>query len=286
MQDGLFKMFYRQIEVKTLNEPIYLIPIGDVHYDSSLCDRDRFHRQIAWMKTKKNCFGIGMGDYWDFAATKEGRILACSDIHDSTREVFEAHASGNVDCWHRLLSGIEWLGFLQGNHDYSFMDGTNSTTRLCARLKAPYLGTACVYRLSFRYKGGKCRTIDIYAHHGKGGGRLPGGSINNVFYMAEGIQADIYLMGHDHRQGIATQPIMVPTYRNGKMNLQQRKRYFLRTGSYLRAFVDGEKSYNVTAGRNPSSLGCSKIELTPRMDYGPKNGKQKNDLVVDIHAGI
>jgi len=107
---------------------------------------------------------------------------------------------------------------------------------------------------------------DIFAHHGAGAARLVGGSINRVQQMAEGAEADIYAMGHDHkRAAVPAQPrLFLSNHAKHGLKVQQREPVALRTGSFLASFKNGQANYNVDACRPPSSLGHVEVILTVR----------------------
>ena len=78
--------------------------------------------------------------------------------------------------------------------------------------------------------------------------------------------ADIYLMGHDHRRGcVPCNPRihLTSTSPDKELHVKEKTPWLGRTGSFLKAYEDGRKSYNVDAGRGPASLGWIEFEITP-----------------------
>jgi hypothetical protein len=226
-----------------------------------------------------------MGDYDDLVSTSEREGLCSARMHDSTIKTIEDIYRQHTD---RLAKEISFmkdkcLGLIEGNHYGVFQNGTTTTQRLCESLNCKYLGCSSFIRLTFAptFHGNKTNSLDIWAHHGIGAGRLIGGSINNVARMMSAAEADIYLMGHDHHKSAA--PVTRLRLNSGaKLKLSHRKALLCRTGSFLRGFVPGEVSYVVDAAYSPTDLGVVKIEMTPRRDQSDGS----DDCWIDLHASI
>jgi hypothetical protein len=108
--------------------------------------------------------------------------------------------------------------------------------------------------------------MDIFAHHGKGGGSTPGSTFNTIEKMLNSADADIYLMGHDHKKGLHTlipRLKLVSAGKNAELTVRERTPWLGRTGSFLKAYENDSVSYNVDAGRSPCSLGWIEFEITP-----------------------
>ncbi len=65
------------------------------------------------------------------------------------------------------------------------------------------------------------------------------------------------------------------------LRLKERQQWLLRTGSFLAAYVDGESSYNVDAGRGPSSLGHVELEITLN---APRDGAGYRVVDIEIRG--
>jgi len=285
---GIFTLHRYEIEVKKLNEPIYLIPFGDVHRDSSMCNVEKWHEFLGWAKKKQRCLFLGMGDYVDLASTSERALLGNKLLHDSTLEtlnqIYIKHSA-------KFVKEIDFMrgkliGLIEGNHYGQLDNGTTTTQRMCDSLNTKYLGCMSVIRLSISY-GHKRTSIDIVAHHGRGAGRMLGSSLNGVQKMAETVHGNIYLQGDDHRKLVGmTTKLDVESTKTGGITLRHMKQIFLRTGSFLDSHVDGRASYVVDANMNPTDLGVVKIELTPKL-LSRAGGKECAGMFYcDIHASI
>jgi hypothetical protein len=277
---GIFTVQRYQINVKHLNKPFYLFPFGDIHRSSNMCSVKHWKDFTTWARTKERALFLGMGDYDDLASTSERKILLNAEFHESTKDLLEETYNKNVM---RLSKEIEFMngsliGLIEGNHYGVYPTGITTTQKMCDILKCKYLGASSFVRLTFKY-GTRETSIDIFAHHGKGAARLVGGSLNRIQQMGEAAQADIYLMGHDHKKSVGTSSKLFLGGGNGKLEVKHKKQLYVRTGSFLKGYEDGVPSYIVDGAMNPTDLGVVKIEMTPRA--GDNDG-----LFIDLHASV
>lgn len=281
--DSIFTIHRFQIPVTKLNEPIYIIPFGDVHRFAPLCDENKWLEFLSWAKNKPNSFFLGMGDYLDFLSFGERKALTAALLHESSYQTLDDLMTSQTN---RLCDDISFmrdrlLGFIEGNHYGILQSGMTTTQIMCQKLNAKYLGVSSFIRVSFAY-GHKRAAVDIWAHHGKGASRLVGGSLNSVEQMSEISNAQINLMGHDHKKSVAFKTNLYLTDGKNGIRLNQRKILLDRTGSFLKGYVDNAPSYIARGAMTPTDLGVLKIELTPKRI-------QKNDLdtfYIDLHCSI
>lgn len=281
-----FTIHYAVIPFSKYGEPTYLIPFGDIHRCASLCHEEKWQEFLAWARNKKRCYFLGMGDYLDTFSGSEREILSNPHLHDSTVDTLEMILHKSVK---KLAKELEFMngrliGLLEGNHFGTFQNGTTTTQKLCELLQCKYLGVNGFIRLAFQSTTGHkgYTSVDIWAHHGLGAARLHGGSMNRVEAMAEIAEADIYLMGHDHKKSVAIKSRLKLVGGGSNIRLAHRKVLMARTGSFLRGYVPGEKSYVARRSLNPTDLGVVKIELTPKRDQSPGSPSEQ----IDIHASL
>lgn len=283
VSESIFTIQHFKIKVKELNKPIYLLPFGDVHRFTKLCDKDKWHKFLSWAEAKENAYFLGMGDYDDFMSFSERRLFQEGNFHETTQDTIKDVITSHCN---KFISEIKFMqgkiiGMLEGNHYGKFQSGMTTTQEMCRRLKCAYLGCSSFIRLSFEF-GNKRSAIDIWCHHGKGASRLVGGSLNTVEQMESTAHADIFLMGHDHKKsvGLKTRLRLNPT--GGNIRLSQQKVLLARTGSFMRGYVPDVASYVARGMLTPTDLGVVKIELTPKREQ-----KNKEDtFFVDVHASI
>lgn len=269
-----------------LGRPTKIIFFGDVHWDSPAHAREKWQRFLEYAKQHKDAYFFGMGDYLDSTSTSERECLGqISDrMHETLKNDLELLQLTKVEALARELKFMRGriIGLLNGNHYYQFArTSINSDQKLAELLGAQYLGVCSFTRLYFNNCGTKV-SRDIFAHHGAGAARLIGGSLNRVQQMAEGVEADIYAMGHDHKRGaVPAQPRLFLEH-GGKAGLRiaERQPVVLRTGSFLASYEPGTSNYNVDACRTPSSLGHVELEVTL---HRQKNGSARN-LMTEIRT--
>jgi len=269
---GIFTTHRHLIQLTGSGKPHNLIIWGDVHRDAPLCAVDRWKEFLEHCKRQKNATYLGMGDYVDMCSTSERCTLA-GELHESTRDNLDDLAEEKCKQFADELKPMRGnlIGLIEGNHYWQFQSGVTSTQRLCQLMGCKYLGVSSFVRLTLALgKSTHCRkTFDLFAHHGKGAARLVGGSFNRVAQLDEVAVADAYIMGHDHKRGVlpATPRLMLEDCR-GTLTVKERTGWIIRSGSFLKAYQDGRRSYNVDAARAGCSLGWTELELTMKLSQG------------------
>ena len=234
-----------------------------------------------------NTYFIGMGDYHDFASTREKKYLASDGIHESTRNLMDELAEKHNRDFAEEISFMRGhiLGFLEGNHSWKFQTGKTSTEDLAERLGTKDLGWLCHYTLVCRSTGAYHMAPAIHAVlcHGKAGGKTLGitvnqvGDLKNIFPVA-----DLYVEGHDHQRIAHPCSVLVPS--NGKYGytIKQKRQLLCRSGSFVKAYQDGSNSYEIFRLYRPSDLGALKVIISFHRDA--KNGEER--VITDISAEI
>lgn len=282
--DGIFTIHKFEIPFKSYDQPIYLVPFGDVHRSAPHCHEERWLEFLAWAKKKPNCFFLGMGDYDDLVSTSERVLLSDTRFHDSTRQTLDKFFRKQTE---KLAKELEFMrgkivGIAGGNHYATLSSGISTDNLLADLLGAQYLGVCSFIRLVFiNTTRKKSSSLDVFIHHGRSSGRLAGGTINSVEKMLDIAEADIYICGHDHQRGV--RPLeRLKLQGTDSFRLAQKKMLLARSGSFLKGYVPGEPNYIVDGAMRPSDLGVVKIELTPRREQKNKEDYQH----IDIHASI
>jgi len=269
------------------NQPFRLVFFGDVHWDSPNHARAKWLEFLAYAKKLPNdTIFIGMGDYLDSTSTSERECLGnmSTKMHETLRNDIIALQMAKVEAFAKELAFMKGrlVGLLNGNHYFQFPSGINTDQKLCELLGVKYLGVSTFTRITAT-RGTADASIDIFAHHGAGGARLPGGSINRVAQLTEYADADILAMGHDHKRGIfPANPTIGLRATNQGLKLKERSRWLARTGSFLAAYEDGVSNYNVDAARGPCSLGWVEFDLCLRRTHTSKS----DSLQLVVERGI
>jgi hypothetical protein len=177
---------------------------------------------------------------------------------------------------------------LAGNHTYEACDedGTKKTvTQLLAeRLDAPVLGICAAIRLGLQWGARTGRhNYDIWAYHGKGGGTLAGSTFNAIERWANGLEADLVIMGHDHKKGAVPKERLRIAGRQDTLRVTDRTLWIGRTGSFLKGYEPGKASYVAGAAMNPVTLGTIDFELSLH-SHECENGKENEQIVTELHV--
>jgi hypothetical protein len=280
--DGVFKTKLVRIKNWPTGKPLQLIPFGDIHHDSPSFSEHKFKEFCAYAKKQKDALFLGMGDYFDGYSTSERAIIYDHGLHESSRKREDMAAKGRIG---KLAKEIEFMrgkliGLMGGNHFSCFPDGSTSDQVLAGTLGTTYLGACAAIRLVIQRPGANdSASVDIFAHHGKGGGTTAGGKFNSVEKLAGVCDADIYLMGDNHARGVFPMgDRLTLTNTTGGLQVKSRTRWIGRTGSFLRAYVENESSYVVDAAMSPANLGWIEFTLTP------KRTTESGNLEIEIGA--
>lgn len=263
--DGIFTAHKVTIEAE-VNKPFKIIPFGDIHRDSDMFAHSHWQEFLCYAKQQKGAVFLGMGDYTDGVSTSERIVLSDKNIHDTTKNTLKNVYKGTVATLANELAFMRGrvIGILGGNHYFDF--GSQTTDHLIASaLDAKYLGVCGFIRLSIEIPSAKkSAALDIFAHHGKGGGATIGSNFNGIEKMTTTADADIYLMGHTHGKGCVPSNPRMKLLNNGSgVRVRERTPWLGRTGSFLKAYESGRSSYNVDAGRSACALGWIEFEVTP-----------------------
>ena len=296
-QDGIFVMHDVNITLPNANTAIKIIPIGDVHRFSNLCDVERWRDFLKKARKQDDEFTyyIGMGDLDDICSSSERELLGNPKLHDSTKKKLSKWAQRDMG---RLINELEftrgkWLGMAQGNHFWYYegekdengkaLPPQTSTQVMANAMGCPWLGDVFHIRLHIGWKHKTCSTsLDIVGSHGKAGGQLLGTKINQVEKLRDIFpMKDIYMYGHDHSKGAWPATVLeVCSGKGGGTFVKQKRQWFARTGSFLRGYVDGEASYIAQRLYAPSDLGIIKFICQPKRDR--RGGG--DTMYMDIHC--
>lgn len=278
----------KTVNVK-VDQPILIVPIGDVHYNTRDCDKDRFHSLIRWLSNKDNqgykIIIIGMGDYTDpLSSSERASLLSAKEgvgLHASTLEQLDDMAETLAQQFRSAILPVSnsILGLLEGHHymvfsKHSQYRNLTTTEYLSKQIGTIYLGQDALIKLKLPHD----QEFRIFATHGRGSVATPGGRLNKRLNMNRVISdAHLYLMGHDHCKLAYPQDSFV----KGARKLPQKlKQYYCGTGAFLQAYrLDSpDSTYAEEALMPPSNLGVVMCSL--RLE---KHGSQYR---LDYHVSV
>src|SRR5574343_451465 len=133
-------------------DKIELFPIGDVHFDTSGCDIERFKAHVA--NTKKydqdECLYLFMGDTHDFASASEKKKMLSAGLHETTLDRFDRMAMSDIKKFTDVVKHMKghMLGVIGGNHTWKFCDGKLSDEIIAEEMETKYLGWLSYIKIS------------------------------------------------------------------------------------------------------------------------------------------
>lgn len=295
MKQGLFTL--RNIEAVTdANDGLTIIPFGDIHHNAPMHAGKLFQRYCDELKTRiaagENLMFIGLGDYLETFSASERKVMS-GTLHESSQAIIDDMIMEACDKLAEQLDFTRgrWLGLLEGNHTYTNADGVSVSGYLSRKLGAgeplgdqTNIGLYIAWPKKFGAAATGATQLDIWAHHGTGGGgQTVGNTFNNVEKFAKGRVGDLYLMGHDHHIGGV--PGVPDVYRAGSRkspHLESRQRYFVRTGSFLKGMVPDRVSYSTAAAYSPLPIGVCEVRVILRRVHPESADRDVRVVVKDI----
>jgi predicted phosphodiesterase len=266
------KAFRRTLEYTSRSESFEIYPIGDVHLGTAACDEDSLKEKIAHIAAGENRYALLMGDIMDAVGKNDPRFES-GGLADWV-PVHRADHILNVQLEYaqEMFAPIrgQIIGALEGNHESKTRKHRDICIQsiFCNSLGIENLTYSAIISLRFKRsrkdnRGAASTTdLDIYAHHGHGGGRKAGSKVNRIHEMTDFVDADVVLMGHVHERGWAPQKPRLSMHPS-QQRLVERERYFGLTGTYLRTYDGHFSGYGETAGYPPTSLGGVWFRFTP-----------------------
>lgn len=261
---------------KEISTPcFYVVPLADFHIGSKAFAMDVARGYIDWIKERDNAYTILNGD-----------MMNCA-VKSSVSELYEdlIRPDDAYKIVRELLMPIKdkVLMVTRGNHEGNIYKsvGVDFTARLAYDLgDVPYRpngGMVIVY--TPRNIGNTTRTrvaFRFYATHGWGGARTIGAKVKKVEELVMAVDADVYILSHDHTQNVRRINQKVPSGRhdrNGVMKLIPHRKLLVNTGGFLE-YAD----YLPRHGLQPQDLGTPRIRCEV---------KEKGRLYYkDLHASI
>src|SRR5678815_3180203 len=109
-------------------------------------------------------------------SNRQGLISA--GLHDTAQAVIWDKAMElTEELYEKFLKPTtgRWLGYVEGHH-LCELNGETTDEKLCAMLKCEFLGTSAFIRIPVA-------DLTLYLHHGNGGGKLPGATLNRTYHI-------------------------------------------------------------------------------------------------------
>lgn len=273
----------RKIQIDSRSDTVKLTFIGDVHLGGRDCDVKLLRRCIKKIKDDKDHYWFGMGDYAEFINMTDKRFDP-AELEEGTRaDVLNKLMARQAD---RVVAELEpikdtCLGLLEGNHEkkLELRSGVDPYENICRDLRHKVewdlrLGYCAIVKIRIERKGSTgTQKIKVCMHHGRGGGRRTGGSVNSTEDMARIFPfCNIYVRGHDHRRYAIVESVV--DVADSKDKLIDLHRAYGDSGTFKKTFQQGSTGYGEMAMFPPTSLGVISFSLnlnsmTEQFDIAP-----------------
>jgi predicted phosphodiesterase len=241
--------------------------MGDIHLGSPACHESKLKDTVRWVLDRPDTYVIGMGDYADLILRQDLKRFTASCVKGESTDFLDNLLNEQTDEVYKLFKPLadagRLLGLVEGNHESSIKKhhSYDIMRELCRRLDVPYLGFSFFYRLTLKKKSSDIRrNLIVYGHHGFGGGRTSGASINKLENMIKSFDADIILSGHDH-QKIGKRYVRLSVPIKGEMRVKQKPIVLARTGTFLKTSIPGHTTYSEQFGYPPTDTGVIRIDV-------------------------
>jgi hypothetical protein len=197
------------IEYSSREERFTLVPLSDEHLGNGATEEEQLADTIEAIRANERGLWVGMGDLGEFINTKDKRFDADSLAPwcaAKARDIGKAQREKIVEL-HKPIAG-QCLALVEGNHEREIRKHADcdvyTTVAEGLGLKDVCLGASGFLRLVFRRRaetGHKCDTwtMVVYLHHGWWGGRGEGAGATNLERVCGEVDADLILIGHDHK---------------------------------------------------------------------------------------
>jgi len=270
-----------------------VMPACCIHWPHT--EKDLLNEWVETLRSKENAYTLLMGDTFDLARTHYRSHIRSYRDDENSQEALDGFARREIEELAKILEPVKhkiW-GVMRGNHFWEFQDGTNSEQYLCQLLGLKYLGVIAGIRISCTVyapdKGNPViRNLVLIAHHhgGSSGGRTIGGSANPLLRLEAAWDADLHLLGHDHRRMAWKEPVLALSSRGSNVRVLSRDKVFARCGSFVKGFKEEvinatqrhSPAYPEVRALRPSDLGWVTVHVKWKSSEQPvemKNGRKK-----------
>jgi hypothetical protein len=232
---------------------------------SAACAQKRFDEFVDKIKNDKHAIVVGTGDYFEgihykdirFAAIEMPVNVRACDLANYSKYSFDML----YDTLKPIASKILGLGY--GNHEQVLLERNDSMhlwKDFLQRLGCANLGYTSFLDLIFQV-GKRDHVFRVFTHHGAGFATKAGGVVNRLEDFMTSFDADIYLMGHLHKQEV--HPMTVVGVDSSMTKIIASPKLGVIGGSYLRGYTDKLSTYGEKRGYRPVGIGNPCVEIQP-----------------------
>jgi hypothetical protein len=272
-------------DLQRIGTEAWFLLLSDVHFDSKFCRRDLLKKHLD-QAVERDALVLDNGDFFD---VMQGKFDPRSDKYELRPELIprhknESYLSRCVDEAAEFLEPYkDRIALLTpGNHETSIHErhDINMTQALADRLRI--MGSRTVHIGGYsgyvvlrpRTSRTQRRAIDIFYHHGWGGGADVTKGMIQFNRAAANAVADITWLGHIHERTENESPQL---RRTPAMRLEVTPRINIFTPGYKDDYDNGMGGYGVKRGKGPKPLGGAWLHCYPEY-YGRRLLVQYEDL--------
>ncbi len=238
---------------------VWIVPISDVHFGDPLFSYKHFLRTLEYIKSIPNVYTILNGDLCN--------TIIASSVGNIYKQI---NSPGDQRDWMiEQLMPIKdkVLGMTTGNHEERIKE-LDISWDIARALNVPYRPSGILLKilLGDNYEGHKGVPYSYwgYVTHGYGGARTKGGKSAKLERISTYIDADFYVMAHDHEVNVAPS-IYLEHSPKGKLNTKTgfitgrviaKRKMLIKSNAYLKWGDYGEMK-----GFAPTDLNTPIIKL-------------------------
>lgn len=270
----LYRDYQNQVALWDFSQfsKMYVVPLADLHEGARDADHEVSDGYIRWIAEHEEAVTILNGD-----------LMNCA-FKESTPELYEDLVTPD-ESYQNLLRRLlpikdKVLMITRGGHEEHIFRkvGHDYMAQLAHDLgDLPYKPDGGMVGIKLS-KNGHTRTFYGYATHGWGGARTIGAKVKKVEELAWAVDADFYVLSHDHTQNIHRFQTLVPPGKTSSSKPQYmilRRKILVNTGGFIEY-----SGYARRKGYVPSDIGTPRIRLELRRDL------DRDDYHKDLHASI
>jgi hypothetical protein len=265
-------------------KPLTVFVFGDLNAEDNdpEFDDEVWQMFVQDFKSTPNAVAIGLGDYGDWLRpSMRAKIQGALNGDSSAQHMIDDMVRLGQD---KLLRRLEFMkgkliGLHDGHHQWDFADGTNSTQRLCAALKAPYLGWIASTRIALTTYGQTFRVWTLVSTHGNGTAKTTtadaGGFERTI---VNGFVADGYVRGHGCKSAAWLPYERIHIRRKGPAGRDRQVPRAMIIGGFKKGYTDGwNSSYVEKAGfiSQPRSYGKIVLGISEHGAHSEAKGLRK-----------
>lgn len=253
-------MYSKEVVVH-LNKPDTIVHwecLSDIHIGNSNFQEELYKKRIKAIVNDPFRFTSFGGDQWDLILPGDPRFKdeavrerTLADQQDEferlTKPLFEEHNRLK----NRRKNPMDKIWYMQwGNHEYKSRVVTEGDMkRYCRFMNMDFLGSKGFIRLLIKYKNKTVMKKTLHVNHGAGGGN----AFTALHKLTEGIEADVYQMGHLHEpQGHKSDTFY---YNDKKKHWDTKEQILINSGCFTTAVQDNIDQWMEQKG---NKLKCSK----------------------------